>query len=109
AAGTLEVIGVEPHPGRNRSHSCLVLHSYRSRHSCRSRKEPDHMRRIRGWLMRALAPVLGTWADRELDAELHSHLQHHIDDKIRAGLTPDEARRQAWMALGGFEQTKDAY
>jgi putative ABC transport system permease protein len=54
--------------------------------------------------------VFGTRAaDRELSAELESHLQLHIDDNVRAGMTPDEARRRALIALGGLESTKEAY
>ena len=34
-------------------------------------------------------------ADRELAAELESHLQLHVDDNLRAGMSPDEARRRA--------------
>src|ERR1044072_8142522 len=33
----------------------------------------------------------------------------HIDDNIRAGMSPQEARRAAVMKLGGLEQTKEAY
>ena len=33
----------------------------------------------------------------------------HIDDNIRAGMSPQEARRVAVMKLGGLEQTKEAY
>ena len=33
----------------------------------------------------------------------------HIADNIRAGMTPDEARRQALIALGGMEQTREQY
>ena len=29
--------------------------------------------------------------ERELDAELKSHLDLHIADNVRAGMTPDEA------------------
>ena len=47
--------------------------------------------------------------DRELAAEMESHLQMHIDDNLRAGMTAEEARRQAQMKLGGIEQTKEAY
>ena len=45
--------------------------------------------------------------ERELHAELASHLQLHIDDNLRAGLSPDEARRAALLQLGGLEQTKE--
>ena len=46
--------------------------------------------------------------EKELDAELASHLQFHIDDNIRRGFSPDEARRQALLQLGGLEQTKES-
>jgi predicted permease len=44
--------------------------------------------------------------DRDLHAELSSHLQLHIDDNLAKGMTPEEARRQALLKLGGLEQTK---
>lgn len=47
--------------------------------------------------------------DRDLAAELESHVQMHIDDNLRAGMTPEEARRQALLKLGGVEQTKESY
>ena len=47
--------------------------------------------------------------DREFSAELQSHLDMHIADNIRAGMTPEEARRQALVALGGVEQTRERY
>ena len=43
------------------------------------------------------------------DEELESHLQLHVDDNVRAGMTPDEARRQAILKLGGIESTRHAY
>jgi predicted permease len=46
--------------------------------------------------------------ERELDAELSSHLQLHVDDNLHRGLSPGEARRQALLQLGGLEQTKEA-
>ena len=47
--------------------------------------------------------------DRELAAELESHLAHHIDDNLRAGMTPDAARRLALVRLGGVEQIKERH
>jgi putative ABC transport system permease protein len=47
--------------------------------------------------------------DREFSAELQSHLDMHISDNMRAGMPPDEARRQALIALGGMEQTRERY
>jgi putative ABC transport system permease protein len=47
--------------------------------------------------------------ERDLAAELESHLELHIADNVRAGMTPEEARRQALIALGGVQQTKERY
>jgi predicted permease len=47
--------------------------------------------------------------ERDLAAEIDSHLALHIDDNLRRGLPPDEARRQAILALGGLEAMKEAY
>jgi len=47
--------------------------------------------------------------DRDTSAELESHVQLHVDDEVRAGRSPEEARRRALIALGGLEQTKERY
>jgi predicted permease len=47
--------------------------------------------------------------ERELAVEIESHLQLHIDDNLRAGMSKTDARRDAIMKLGGIEQTKEAY
>jgi predicted permease len=47
--------------------------------------------------------------DAEIDAELESHLAMHTEDGVRAGLSREEARRQALIKLGGVEQTRQAY
>lgn len=47
--------------------------------------------------------------DAELAAELESHLQLHIEDNLRSGMTPEAARRDALFKLGGVEQTKENY
>jgi putative ABC transport system permease protein len=45
----------------------------------------------------------------DISEELQSHLDLHTADNIRTGMSPDEARRQALIALGGVEQTKERY
>ena len=45
--------------------------------------------------------------DRELDEELRYHLERITDANIARGMTPDDARRAAWLALGGIEQRKE--
>ena len=69
-----------------------------------------HVRRLRAWLMRLSALFASREArDRELAEELESHLQMHVEDNIKAGLSPAEARRQALIKLGGIEATKEKY
>src|SRR5262250_1498810 len=64
------------------------------------------MRRTRAFLLR-LAGLFRP-RDRELAEEIDSHLDLHIADNIRAGMRPDEARRDAILKLGGIEQTKES-
>jgi predicted permease len=67
------------------------------------------LRRIRAWFFRMAGIFREERRERELAAEMESHLQMHIDDNLRAGMTAEEARRQAQMKLGGIEQTKEVY
>jgi len=67
------------------------------------------MRSIRSALLRLLGVFGRSRRDADLSSELNSHLQFHIDDNRRSGMTPDEARRQALLALGGVAQTTDVY
>jgi predicted permease len=67
------------------------------------------LRRIRAWFFRIAGFFREERCERELAAEMESHLQMHIDDNLRAGMTAQEAHRQAQMKLGGIEQTKEAY
>jgi putative ABC transport system permease protein len=47
--------------------------------------------------------------ERELAAEMESHLQMHTEDNRRSGMNSQQARREALMKLGGIEQTKENY
>ena len=67
------------------------------------------MRTLRAWLLRFRGLFNKPQRDRELSAELDSHLRNNIEDNLRAGMTPEEARRQALIKLGGVEQTKENY
>ena len=66
------------------------------------------MRRLRRILTRAAGLFRRRARERALADELESHLALHIDDNIRRGLPPDEARRQAVLAIGGIEAMKEA-
>jgi putative ABC transport system permease protein len=43
----------------------------------------------------------------ELDEELRFHLERQAEKELKAGLTPEEARRKARLALGGLDQVKE--
>src|SRR4030095_13063362 len=45
--------------------------------------------------------------EEELEKELSFHLDLHTSDLIAQGHSPEEARRQARLALGGPEQVKE--
>lgn len=45
--------------------------------------------------------------ERDLDQEIHSHLELLIDENMRAGMAPKEAQRMAWLELGSIDQVKD--
>ena len=46
--------------------------------------------------------------ERELDEELQSYLELLVAEKIKDGMEPGRARREALMELGGAEQVKDS-
>src|SRR6202050_2573638 len=45
--------------------------------------------------------------EEQLDKELRFHVDQHASDLMANGLEPEEARRQARLALGGPEQVKE--
>jgi len=65
------------------------------------------MRRLRAWFLRLTASFRKQRRDREFAAELENHLQLHVEDNLRAGMSHEEARRYALIKLGGLEQTKE--
>src|ERR1700692_1229388 len=67
------------------------------------------MRKGRGWIMRIGCLFTKGRNDRELQEELESHIQMHMEDNLRSGMTPEKAHRQAMIKIGGIESTKEAY
>jgi putative ABC transport system permease protein len=67
------------------------------------------MRRLRVWLMRLGGLFTKKSGESELTAELESHLQLHVEDNLRRGMSLEEARRDAVIKLGGVEPTKESY
>ena len=64
---------------------------------------------IRSLLLRIRSLFREARLERDLDAELTAHIDLHVADNLRGGMSPAEARRHALVKLGGLEQTKDSY
>ncbi|MGD9159937.1 MAG: permease prefix domain 1-containing protein, partial [Desulfobacteraceae bacterium] len=47
--------------------------------------------------------------DEDLSEELASHIEMAIEDNIREGMNPEEARRQALIRFGGIDVTSGAF
>ncbi len=45
--------------------------------------------------------------DRDLDAEMASHLEFAIEENVQHGMTPEAARRQALVRFGGVQQARE--
>jgi putative ABC transport system permease protein len=67
------------------------------------------MRNFRAWLLRLVGVFRKEQSEQELAEEMRSHLQMHIDDNLRSGMSIEQARRDAQIKLGGVEATKELY
>ena len=67
------------------------------------------MKKLRAALRRLAGMFSSGRREEEFASELEGHLQMHIDDNMRAGMTAEEARRDALVKLGGMERTRQAY
>ena len=66
------------------------------------------MRRLRSIPARLLGWFGRARREAEWTAEFESHLQMHIDDNLRAGMSAEEARRRALMQFGGIDAMKES-
>jgi predicted permease len=66
------------------------------------------LKTLRALFLRVLSLLGKGPRDRELREELESHVQMHIDDNLRAGMSAEQARRVALIKLGGVEQVKES-
>ena len=65
--------------------------------------------RLRQLLHRMRSFFRSAQLDRELDAEMSSHLELAIEENLKRGFSPDEARRQARLRFGGPQQAKEQH
>ena len=61
------------------------------------------MRKLRALLVRLWTLPHRKSEDREFSEELQSHLQMHIEDNIRSGMSPEQARRAITFILASPE------
>ena len=67
------------------------------------------IRQLRGWLARLFGLFNRKRREQEFAEELESHLALHIEDNLRAGMSSEEARRQALIKLGGVTLTQELH
>jgi macrolide transport system ATP-binding/permease protein len=67
------------------------------------------MRKLRALVLRFLGLAHRKAEDQSFAEEIQSHLHMHIDDNLRKGMTPEQARREALLKLGGVEAATQAY
>src|SRR5262245_60137441 len=65
------------------------------------------MRIVRWFLNRFVRILSRDRMERDVAAELQSHVELHIADNVRRGMTREEAKRRALVALGGIEQARE--
>src|SRR5215831_9126788 len=66
-----------------------------------------------GRIRQLCAQILSLFRRRNLDSdlseELASHINMAVEDNIRCGMNPEEARRQAMIRFGGLEAAKELH
>ncbi len=67
------------------------------------------VRALRAWWSRIAGFVRPGAGERSFADELQSHIDLHTADNIRAGMAPDEARRQALVRIGSVAGAREAH
>src|SRR5215467_10278503 len=67
------------------------------------------MRTLRRFLKRLTSWATTREDEERLRAEIEDHLALQTAENIRAGLSPDEARRQAVLKFGAVEAVRESY
>ena len=67
------------------------------------------MRAMKRMIARLRSFATGRRGDERLHEEMEQHLFMQTEENIRAGMPPDEARRQARLKFGGAEVIRESY
>jgi predicted permease len=65
------------------------------------------MRTLRAWIFRVGSLFNRRRKDWEMEQEFQSHLQMEVEDNVRSGMTPEEARRAAMIKAGGLSSARE--
>jgi hypothetical protein len=66
------------------------------------------MRKRRSCIVRLLCLFDKKHRERETADEMQANIEFHIDDGIRSGLTPEQARRAALLRFGSLDAAQEA-
>jgi putative ABC transport system permease protein len=64
---------------------------------------------LRAWVLRLAGSFRKERREQEIVEELRSHLELHLEENLRQGMSAEKARRDAIIKLGGIEPTKEMY
>lgn len=64
---------------------------------------------IREWSVRFRSFFRKRQLDKDLSSELSAHIEMAVEDNLKQGMGPEEARRQALVQLGGIEPAKERH
>jgi predicted permease len=64
---------------------------------------------LKGLVARFRAVLFPDAARQALDEEIAFHLERETEKNVRAGMTPDHARREALVQFGGLTRTREAH
>jgi len=67
------------------------------------------MMSLRIWMARILGWLRRERSEKEFADEIRAHLDALVEEKIRLGMKPEEAKYAARREFGGVEQTREAY
>jgi predicted permease len=66
------------------------------------------MRSLRAWLLRLGGVFRGARDETDFEAQIQADIDLHVEDAIRSGMSPEEARRQALVKFGGLDAAREA-
>ena len=67
------------------------------------------MKSLRRFFTRLFSSMTRRTVEERLNEEIQEHITLQIEDNLRAGLLPAEARRQAMLKFGAMEVIKEDY